>query len=143
VRTAVDSSVLFDVLDARSRYHDASVAALKTAYDSGSIVVCEIVWAEVSAHFADSAACSETMAAIGASLDSCSKASAELAGRLWRNYPSPAAQVLDSFRTSSSALTLTSMRTSCSRAIEVSIDPTSPHSKSWIHRRLRVVRCPW
>jgi predicted nucleic acid-binding protein len=74
------------VLDARSRYHDASVAALKTAYDSGSIVVCEIVWAEVSAHFADSGTCSETMAAIGASFDPCSKASAELAGRLWRKY---------------------------------------------------------
>jgi hypothetical protein len=52
MRTAVDSSVLLDVLGADPRFGARSREALRTAYDAGALVACEVVWAEVRAHFA-------------------------------------------------------------------------------------------
>ena len=86
MRTAVDSSVLLDVLISSSTHHAASVQALKDAYDRGSLVASAIVWAEVSAHFPETSACDAAMTAIGASFDPISKEAAELAGQLWRKY---------------------------------------------------------
>ncbi len=51
MKTAVDSSVLLDVLGADPRFGEASRAALRAAYDAGALVACEAVWAEVRAHF--------------------------------------------------------------------------------------------
>ena len=49
--TAVDSSVLLDVLGADPRFGPASREALRGAYDAGALVACEVVWPEVRAHF--------------------------------------------------------------------------------------------
>lgn len=86
MKTAVDSSILFDVLGGPSRFHEASVAALKVAYDSGPIVICEIVWAEVRAHFDSNEACGKALNEVGATYEPTSKAAAGLAGEAWRRY---------------------------------------------------------
>jgi predicted nucleic acid-binding protein len=51
MKTAVDSSVLLDVLGADTRFGDRSREALRAAYNAGVLVACGIVWAEVRAHF--------------------------------------------------------------------------------------------
>ena len=45
MKTAVDSSVLLDVLGADTRFGERSREALRTAYNAGALVACEIVWA--------------------------------------------------------------------------------------------------
>ena len=49
--TAIDSSVLLDVLTNDAVHGPASLRALDTARGLGRLVVCPIVWAEVGAFF--------------------------------------------------------------------------------------------
>jgi predicted nucleic acid-binding protein len=51
MRTAIDSSVLLDVLTADSGHADRSEAALRRAMHEGALVVCECVLAEVTPVF--------------------------------------------------------------------------------------------
>lgn len=52
MRTAVDSSVLLDVIVDSAEFADRSEAALRAASASGSLVVCECVVAEIRPAFA-------------------------------------------------------------------------------------------
>lgn len=45
MKTAVDSSVLLDVLGADPRFGGTSREALRAAYDAGALVACDLVWA--------------------------------------------------------------------------------------------------
>ena len=51
MKTAIDASVLLDVLAADKRFGDASREALRRAHDSGALIAGDVVWAEVRAHF--------------------------------------------------------------------------------------------
>ena len=82
----MDSSVLLDVLVPDSRFHDVSVEALRDSYDAGSLVACEVVWAEVRAHFPTDELFLETMHVLGLSFDPLSGGAAKLAGQIWRDY---------------------------------------------------------
>jgi predicted nucleic acid-binding protein len=86
VRTAVDSSVLLDVLSGDERFGEASRLALKSAYGEGPLLACDVVWAEVSATFADDRPCGPILARLGLQFDPVSTAAAERAGRSWRAY---------------------------------------------------------
>ncbi len=48
MKTALDSSVILDVLTNDFRWADASEAALKLAFASGQLIVCECVLAEIT-----------------------------------------------------------------------------------------------
>jgi predicted nucleic acid-binding protein len=84
VKTAVDSSVLLDVLGADPRFGAASREALRAAYDEGALVACEIVWAEVRAHFPTEAEFHHALAILGVRFEAITSDAAALAGRLWR-----------------------------------------------------------
>lgn len=86
MRTAVDSSVLLDVFGADPEFGERSRAALRKAYDSGALVACDIVWAEVRAHFPDHDAFSEALRPLGVTFDPLSPETARTAGELWREY---------------------------------------------------------
>jgi predicted nucleic acid-binding protein len=86
VRTAVDSSVLLDVLSGDENFGEASRLALKSAYAQGPLLACEIVWAEVSATFGDDPPCGPILSRLGLEFDPLSIAAAEHAGRTWRTY---------------------------------------------------------
>src|SRR5262249_9847924 len=85
VKTAVDSSVLFDVLLGDPAFGAASREALREAYDQGALVACEVVWAEVRALFADDQAFAEALGTLGVVSDAILPAAATLAGQLWRD----------------------------------------------------------
>jgi predicted nucleic acid-binding protein len=91
VKTAVDSSVLLDVLGADARFGGASREALRAAYDGGALVACEIVWAEVRAHFAADGEFHESMRLLGVRFEPISPEAAALAGQLWRESRKTAA----------------------------------------------------
>jgi predicted nucleic acid-binding protein len=84
--TAVDTSVLLDVLAADATHGERSREALRDAFASGALSTCEVVWAEVRAHFDDDADCTEVFASLGIRFDPLSATTALLAGRLWRKY---------------------------------------------------------
>jgi len=86
VRTAVDSSVLLDVLSGDEKFGEASRLALKSAYGQGPLLACDIVWAEVSATFGDDQACGPILSRLGLEFEPVSPAAAERAGRAWRLY---------------------------------------------------------
>ena len=88
MKTAVDSSVLLDVLGADEKFGERSLAALKKAYSSGAIVACDIVWAEVSAAIPEPGDPSRILAPLGLQFDSLSAEAAQVAGRSWRRYRS-------------------------------------------------------
>jgi predicted nucleic acid-binding protein len=84
VKVAVDSSVLLDVLGADPIHGERSREALRTAYDTGALVACEIVWAEVRAHFQIDTAFSEALSLLGIRFEAISEDAAAKAGQLWR-----------------------------------------------------------
>jgi predicted nucleic acid-binding protein len=84
MKTALDSSVLLDVLGANSEFGEASREALRAAHDAGALVACEVVWAEVRAHFPDDEPFREAMRLLGVRFDPLPPEAAELAGALWR-----------------------------------------------------------
>lgn len=84
--TAVDSSVLLDVLLDDPAHVETSLAALKAARAKGRLVACPIVWAEVRAAFTLPDEGHAALAAAGISFDPFDEGSAALAGDLWGQY---------------------------------------------------------
>ena len=83
--TAVDSSVLLDVLGGDARFGDASGDALRQSLLAGSLIACEVVWAETTAWF-EAAAGPTAVGRLRVGYDPLRNAGAELAGRAWRTY---------------------------------------------------------
>jgi predicted nucleic acid-binding protein len=84
VKTALDSSVLLDVLGADPIFGEKSREALRAAHDAGALVVCEVVWAEVRAHFPSDETFRDALRVLGVEFDPVAPQAAELAGTLWR-----------------------------------------------------------
>lgn len=84
MKTAVDTSVLLDVLQAHPVFGARSKRALQRAYDGGALVACEVVWAELRAHFSDDHAFSSATGVLQLRFDALQPPTAALAGALWR-----------------------------------------------------------
>ena len=57
---------------------------MRAAYDGGALVACEVVWAEVRAHFPSDAELEQSLALLRVRFESISSEAAAMAGRLWR-----------------------------------------------------------
>jgi predicted nucleic acid-binding protein len=86
VKTAIDSSVLLDVLSASPRFASASEHAMTVAAQSGALLACPVVWAEVQSHFGRPAEMAGAMAGAGIVFDPFDEACAALAGQIWAEY---------------------------------------------------------
>ena len=84
--TAVDSNVLLDVFGADPTHGTASREAVRRCLAEGGLVACDVVWAEVSAAFADVAAAIDAMNRLGVAFSSLGLESATAAGTAWRAY---------------------------------------------------------
>lgn len=85
--SAVDTSVLIDILEPDPVYGPASSAALKRCLLEGSVVACEVVWAEVAVAYGHAA--EEALAAltgIGILFSSMSLEAALEASKCWSDY---------------------------------------------------------
>jgi predicted nucleic acid-binding protein len=86
VTTAVDSSVLLDLLIPSSEHGDASRDALREWAGRGALVVSEPVYAEVAAPFRDKSEADEFMVRIGLRMIPSEAGSLYQAGLAWTSY---------------------------------------------------------
>lgn len=84
--TAVDTSVLVDILDADARFGSASAESLRAAIAEGGVVACDIVFAEITGLFSSTAAASSALSDLGIDFAATSEAAALLAGGTWKEY---------------------------------------------------------
>ena len=84
--TAVDTSVLLDILAGDRRFGPTSRAALDRCLQEGSVVACAAVWAEVTAAYDDPNEGLRVLDHIGVGFDDVDREIAAAAGRAWRSY---------------------------------------------------------
>jgi len=86
MRTAIDSSVLFDIWLADPTYGDASREALFMAFQMGPLLACAAVWAETRAYFPSDQEHAHRLRELEVEFSPMSAAAAAHAGRLWRRH---------------------------------------------------------
>ncbi len=84
--TAVDTSVLIDILGANAAFGPRSGGAFRRALAQGAVIACETVWAETTAHFADAHDAALAMARLRVEFSALDRSSASSAGESWRAY---------------------------------------------------------
>ena len=84
--TAVDTNVLLDVLIPDAPHGDESERALAEAVRAGAVVISELVYAELAAHFPDRADLDRFLADTGIRLEPCGTKALHGAGRAWKEY---------------------------------------------------------
>jgi predicted nucleic acid-binding protein len=84
--SAIDTNVLLDVFLPDKKFAAESTRILKSAYDEGALIICEIVYAELAPQFGNKHRLDDTLAAINVSLSSLDADIAFLAGERWGSY---------------------------------------------------------
>lgn len=84
--TAVDTSVLLDVFVSDPSHVAGSQALIRRAIREGSLVACEVVWAELRPCFDNDESLVRAMQTLGVSFSSVSREAALLAGATWSRY---------------------------------------------------------
>ncbi len=84
--TAVDTNILLDVILVDDQYGPESRERLRTAYDRGAIIVCDIVFAELVPAFGDRDALERALDEIHATLSPITSSIAFEAGSRWMQY---------------------------------------------------------
>ena len=84
--SAIDTNILLDILLPNPSFCDASVQALENSAVAGSLVICDLVYAELCVHFAAQGDCDEFLAANEIRVESLTRATHFAASRVWRQY---------------------------------------------------------
>ncbi len=84
--TAVDTSVLLDVLDPDPHFGPASAAALRACEAQGRLIACDVVWAETAARFASADAATGALEKLRLSFSPLDLAACLGAAGNWRAY---------------------------------------------------------
>jgi predicted nucleic acid-binding protein len=84
--TAVDTSVLVDVLKADPQFGVSSARAMRASLDVGSLVVCEVVMAEVAAGMMDPAQLESALHDLRVRFVPADERTATVAGSAWQQY---------------------------------------------------------
>jgi predicted nucleic acid-binding protein len=84
--TAVDTNVLLDILLPNEEFYEASVAALQEAASEGSLVVSDVVYAELCVHFDTQRECDSFLQENEIRVLASTRDTQFLASRAWRTY---------------------------------------------------------
>ncbi len=84
--TAVDTNIFLDILLPNPEFFAASAAALQNAADDGSLVVADIVYAELCVHFETQRGCDRFLESNQIRVQSLTRESLFAASRAWRTY---------------------------------------------------------
>ncbi|MGH2557206.1 MAG: PIN domain-containing protein [Actinomycetota bacterium] len=84
--TAVDTNVLLDVFGADHSFGPRSADAIRACMREGSLIACDVVWAEVAASFRSADAVEDAMERLGVGFSSLAMSSALAAGAAWARY---------------------------------------------------------
>jgi predicted nucleic acid-binding protein len=86
VITAVDTNVLLDVFANDAEFGQRSANALRRCIAEGSLIACDVVWAETGAWFPDTTAAEDALARLRVEYSPLAAATALQAGRAWQEY---------------------------------------------------------
>jgi predicted nucleic acid-binding protein len=84
--TAIDTNILLDVLIPNEEFCDSTIGALEQAATAGSLVVCDLVYAELSIHFGAQRECDAFLDGNEIRVESLNREAHFLASRIWRAY---------------------------------------------------------
>ena len=84
--TAVDTNILLDVLVPNAEFYELSAGALDEAAGNGSLVVSDIVYAELCIHFETQRECDTFLESNEIRVQSLMREAHFLASRVWRIY---------------------------------------------------------
>ncbi|HEV3270855.1 MAG TPA: type II toxin-antitoxin system VapC family toxin [Candidatus Methylacidiphilales bacterium] len=84
--TALDTNVLLDVLLPNENFVDAAIIAIESCARAGSLVVCELVYAELCGHFSNKIDCDFFLKDNEIDVLNLSDHACFLASRIWRQY---------------------------------------------------------
>jgi predicted nucleic acid-binding protein len=84
--TAVDTSVLLDVFGADPRFGPRSAEALRSCIAEGSLIACDVVWAEAAAWFKGPGEAQAVLARLRIDFSPIDAPTALETGRAWRAY---------------------------------------------------------
>jgi hypothetical protein len=84
--TAIDTNVLLDVLVPDPEYFQRSLQALEEAASAGSLVVCDLVYAELCVHFQRQTDCDQFLRQNDIRVEALTREATFLASRLWRTH---------------------------------------------------------
>ena|SRR5438067_1308973 len=83
--TAVDTNVLLDILIPNESFYAASADALQRSA-AGSLIICDIVYAELCIHFRSQQECDEFLESNEIRVQALTREAHFLASRVWRTY---------------------------------------------------------
>jgi predicted nucleic acid-binding protein len=86
VITAVDTGVLLDVFIDDAEFGRRSADALKRCIAEGSLIACEVVWAETGAWFADAQTAERALSKLRVDYSPLTTTAALAAGSAWQRY---------------------------------------------------------
>lgn len=84
--TAVDSSVLIDVVRPDPTFGPGAREALRSSGSAGRLIACDVVWAEVAGRFPSAHEADAAMDQLGLVFDPLDRDAALAAGQVWRDY---------------------------------------------------------
>lgn len=84
--TAIDTNVLLDILAPDEKFVEPSAKALEEAAAAGALAICDIVYAELCAHFRVQRDCDEFLKQCEIRIEGLSRPASFLASRAWRSY---------------------------------------------------------
>ena len=84
--TAIDTNILLDVLVPNEKFCEASVGALEGAATAGSLVVCDLVYAELCIYFSSQRECDGFLEGNDIRVEALTREAHFLASRAWRTY---------------------------------------------------------
>jgi predicted nucleic acid-binding protein len=84
--TAIDTNILLDILIPGQEFGGRSAEALENSANLGSLVVCDMVYAELCVHFSSQAECDRFLDSVEIQVSLLSRSAHFLASRTWRKY---------------------------------------------------------
>lgn len=84
--TAIDTNILLDILVPNQEFYEASASALQEAVSEGSLVICDLVYAELCIHFETQRECDAFLESTEIRVQDLTRQSHFHASRAWRMY---------------------------------------------------------
>ena len=86
ILSAVDTNVLLDLLTADPQFSEKSIEALEDSGAAGTLVICDIVYAELCVHFPSQAACDDFLDDNAIRVEGLTRSACFHASRIWKEY---------------------------------------------------------
>jgi predicted nucleic acid-binding protein len=84
--TAIDTNILLDILIPNDEFYEASASGLQDSATEGSLVICDIVYAELCVHFGSQHKCDAFLESNDIRVQNLTREVHFLASRAWRTY---------------------------------------------------------